>query len=51
MTTTTALTVARRLLLALPAVAAVAAAQFNEPIPPEEAFPWIAFAEANSVMY
>ena len=50
MTTTTATTTARRLLLAVPAVVAVAAAQFNEPLPPEEAFPWIAFAEADSVV-
>ena len=50
MTTTTALTTMRRLFLAVPAVVAVAAAQFNEPLPPEEAFPWIAFAEADSVV-
>lgn len=50
MTTTTALTTARRLFLAVPAVVAVAAAQVNEPLPPEEAFPWIAFAEADSVV-
>ena len=50
MTTGTALTSARRLLLAVLAVAAIAAAQLNEPLPPEEAFPWIAFAEAESVV-
>ena len=50
MTATTALRTARRLSFAVVAVVATAAAQFNEPLPPEEAFPWIAFAEAGSVV-
>ena len=40
----------RRLLVPLLAVAAAAAAQFDEPLPPEEAFPYIAFAESGSVV-
>lgn len=50
MTNTTTRSTARRLLLAVLAAVAVAAAQFNEPLPPEEAFPWIAFADAGSVV-
>ncbi len=50
MTGTTGRHIARRLLLPLFAVAASAAAQFDEPLPPEEAFPLIAFAEAGSVV-
>lgn len=50
MTGTTGRDIARRLLLPLLAFAAAAAAQFDEPLPPEEAFPLIAFAEAGSVV-
>ena len=50
MTGTTGRKIERRLLLPLLAVAAAAAAQFDEPLPPEEAFPLIAFAEAGSVV-
>lgn len=50
MTTATGQTAARRLLFPLLAAAAAAAAQFDEPLPPEEAFPLIAFAEAGSVV-
>lgn len=41
---------ARRLLFPALLLAAGAAAQFDEPLPPEEAFPYIAFAEADSVV-
>ena len=50
MTPTAGQMAARRLLLPALVVVAVAAAQFNEPLPPEEAFPYIAFAEADSVV-
>ena len=38
------------LAVAAAAVAQLAVAQFDEPLPPEEAFPYIAFAEAGSVV-
>ena len=52
MTTTTGQTAARRLLAAALAAAAAAAAsaQVDGPLPPEQAFPWIAFAEAEAVV-
>ena len=50
MTRTAARMKARWLLPGALAVAAGAAAQFNEPLPAEEAFPYIAFAENDSVV-
>ena len=51
MTATTGRKTARGLLLPLLAVSAVAPAQLDGPLPPpEEAFPFIAFAEAGSVV-
>ena len=50
MSATTVRKTAHRLLLPLLAVVAVAAAQVDEPLPPEEAFPYIAFAEAGAVV-
>ena len=41
---------APRWLLAALIVVGGAAAQFNEPLPPEEAFPYIAFAQDESVV-
>ena len=50
MTPTAGRIAACRLLLTALVFVAGAAAQFNEPLPPEEAFPYIAFAEADSVV-
>ena len=50
MTTTAGQVTSRWLLLPLIAIATGAGAQFDEPLPPEEAFPCIAYAEGESVV-